>query len=155
MPKISVSDYRALAAFRCEIRKFLAFSEKVARNAGIEPQQHQLLLAVQGLPANARPTIRAVAERLCVQHHTTVALVDKLEARGLIKRERSQGDHREVQLELTKEGSAILRKLSEVHREHLQTAGPPMVRALSAILGEFGAITPPAPSARRRVSVST
>ena len=61
MPKISSSDYRALAAFRYEIRKVLAFSEQAARDAGIEPQQHQLLLAVRGLPEGARPTIGTIA----------------------------------------------------------------------------------------------
>ena len=88
--KVSGADYRALAAFRYELRRFLAFSEEAARAAGIEPQQHQLLLALQGLPQRARPTIGAVAERLCVQHHTAVALVDKLEGRGFVVRERSR-----------------------------------------------------------------
>ncbi len=134
MPKISASDYRALATFRYEIRRFLAFSEKAARDAGIEPQQHQLLLAVRGLPEGTRPTIGAVAERLCVQHHTTVALVDKLEARGLIERERAAEDRREVLLRLTRDGEAILRGLSALHRQQLQTVGPEMVRSLEKVL---------------------
>ena len=139
------SDYRALAAFRYEIRKFLSFSEQAARQAGIEPQQHQLLLAVQGLPEGTRPTIRAVAERLCVQHHTTVALVDKLEAAELLRRERSQRDRREVLLSLTERGASLLRGLSVIHRARLRDVGPHMVAALSAIVGE---LKPKAP--RRR-----
>lgn len=134
MPRISVSDYRALAAFRHEIRKFLAFSEQAARDVGVEPQQHQLLLAVRGLPEGLRPTIRAIAERLCVKHHTAVALVDKLEAHGLIARERSAEDRREVLLRLTRDGEALLRALSSLHREQLQTAGPAVIRALQSIL---------------------
>ena len=137
MPKISLSDTRALAAFRYEIRKFLAFSEQAARRAGIEPQQHQVLLAVQGLPAGRRPTIRAVAERLCVQHHTTVALVDRLEAAGLVARERSPDDRREILLRVTEEGSARLAELSELHRDQLLAVGPEMVAALGAILGDL------------------
>ncbi len=136
MPKISEADYRSLAAFRYEIRKFLAFSEQAARDAGIEPQQHQLLLAVRGLPADKRPTIRAAAERLCVQHHTAVALVDKLEARGLMLRERSSTDRREVLLRLTPAGQALLQRLSALHRAQLRGVGPTMVAALSTILGE-------------------
>jgi len=136
MPTITNSDYRSLAAFRYEIRKFLAFSELAARGAGIEPQQHQLLLAVRGLPESSRPTIRAIAERLCVQHHTTVALVDKLEARGLLARERSTRDRREVLLRLTPAGAAILRRLSALHRKQLRTVAPNMVMTLQTILGE-------------------
>jgi DNA-binding MarR family transcriptional regulator len=134
MPKLSSSDYRALAAFRYEIRKFLAFSEQAARDAGIEPQQHQLLLAVRGLPEGSRPTIGTIAERLCVKHHTAVALVDKLEALGLVARERGSEDRREVLLRLTPAGGAVLRTLSSLHRQQLQSAGPEVIRALHEIL---------------------
>jgi DNA-binding MarR family transcriptional regulator len=134
MPKLSSSDYRALAAFRYEIRKFLAFSEQAARDAGIEPQQHQLLLAVRGLPEGSRPTIGTIAERLCVKHHTAVALVDKLEAIGLVARERGSEDRREVLLRLTPAGEAVLRTLSSLHRQQLQSAGPEVIRALHEIL---------------------
>jgi DNA-binding MarR family transcriptional regulator len=133
MPKLSTADYRSLAAFRYEIRKFLSFSEQAAREVGIEPQQHQLLLAVRGLPEGTRPTIRAVAERLCVQHHTAVALVDRLEDRGLIARERNALDRREVLLRLTDAGAELLQELSALHREQLQTVGPAMLAALQTI----------------------
>ncbi|MEO8177408.1 MAG: MarR family transcriptional regulator [Deltaproteobacteria bacterium] len=133
MPKLSSADYRSLAAFRYEIRKFLSFSELAAREAGIEPQQHQLLLAVRGLPVGTRPTIRATAERLCVQHHTAVALVDRLEDRGLLARERSTLDRREVLLRLTDAGAELLAGLSALHREQLQTVGPEMLAALQTI----------------------
>jgi len=134
MAAVSITDYRSLAAFRYEIRKFLAFSEKAARDAGIQPKQHQLLLSVRGLPKGARPTIGTIAERLCVQHHTAVALVDKLEKRGLLCRERSSKDRREVLLRLTDEATALLRRLSAQHREQLQNVSPTMVAALQTIL---------------------
>jgi DNA-binding MarR family transcriptional regulator len=134
LPRISTTDYRSLAAFRYEIRKFLAFSERAAAGAGIEPKQHQLLLAVRGLPPGTRPTVGVVAERLCVRHHTTVALVDKLEQRGLLRRERGTEDRREVLLYLTAEGESVLRGLSALHRDQLRSVGPTMVEALRTIL---------------------
>ncbi len=133
---LSLSDYRALASFRYEIRKFLAFSEQAARRAGIEPQQHQLLLALEGLPSGTRPTIGAMAERLCVQHHTTVALVDRLEAAGLVRRERSREDRREILIRMREAGRTLLRELTELHRDQIRTVGPQMVSALGAILDE-------------------
>lgn len=136
---LTTSSYQMLAAFRYEMRKFLAFSEQAARAAGLEPQQHQLLLAVRGLPGGARPTIRTIAERLCVQHHTAVALVDKLEERDLIVRERSSNDKREVLLRLTPQGAAFLRRLSAIHYEQLAVMGPAMVSALHALIGGNGA----------------
>lgn len=138
MPRLTTTHYQKLAAFRHEMRKFLAFSERAARDSGIEPQQHQLLLALRGLPEGARPTIRTLAERLCVQHHTAVALVDKLERRALLTRERSTHDKREVLLRLTNEGDTLLGRLSELHRKQLRVAGPAMVAALEALVGKDG-----------------
>jgi DNA-binding MarR family transcriptional regulator len=131
---LAPDDYRSLAAFRYEIRKFLAFSERAARDAGLEPQQHQLLLAVKGFPGGAKATIGDIAERLCVEHHTTGGLADKLEARGLLRRRRGTEDRRQVFLALTPKGSTLLRRLSLQHREQLGRVGPSMVRALGGIL---------------------
>jgi DNA-binding MarR family transcriptional regulator len=136
--RVPLTDLRALAAFRYELRCFLAFSEQAAREAGIEPQQHQLLLTIGGLPAGQRPNIRTLAERLCVQHHTTVALVDKLEERALVRRERSTEDKREVLVRLTEPGQELLQQLSRRHRDHLQNVGPEMVETLGAILDGRG-----------------
>ncbi len=132
----SIGDYRALAEFRYQIRRFLSFSEQAARAAGMEPQQHQLLLAIKGLPPDRRPTIKALAERLCVQHHTVVALVDQVEARKLVRRKRHAKDRREILLLLTAQAERILRGLSVLHREQLRIVGPTLVEALASIVGQ-------------------
>lgn len=134
MKRLALKDYRALAAFRYEIRRFLAFSERAARAAGIEPQQHQALLAIHGLPDGLRPTIGTLAERLCVEHHTAVAIVDKIVEKGLANRERSQEDKREVLVRMTPSGAKLLQTLSAMHREQLGTVGSEMVAALSTVL---------------------
>lgn len=136
MPRspLTLSDYRALAEFRFLIRSFLSFSERAARGQGIEPQQHQLLLACKGLPEGKRPTIGALAQRLCVEHHTTVALVDKLEAAKLAQRAPSPVDRREVLVQITEQGEALLASLSELHRAQLANVGPKLIAALSAVL---------------------
>ena len=77
---------------RYQIRRFLHFSEQAAHEAGLVPQQHQLLLAFKGLPAGRKATISEVAERLQLQHHSTVELIDRLVERGLIKRLRDDID---------------------------------------------------------------
>jgi DNA-binding MarR family transcriptional regulator len=134
MKRVALKDYRALAAFRYEIRRFLAFSERAARAAGIEPQQHQALLALHGLPEGLRPTIGTLAERLCVEHHTAVAIVDKVVEKGLAVRERSLEDKREVLVRMTPSGAKLLQALSAMHREQLGTVGAEMVAALSTVL---------------------
>ena len=52
---LSPDQYRDLAEFRRQIRQFLHFSEATAKEHHVEPQQHQLLLAVQGLPEGVSP----------------------------------------------------------------------------------------------------
>jgi O6-methylguanine-DNA--protein-cysteine methyltransferase len=70
-----IPDYRALAEFRYQIRRYMRFSEQMARAADLEPQRHQLLLAVKGLSEGRKATIGELAERLQLQHHSTVATV--------------------------------------------------------------------------------
>jgi DNA-binding MarR family transcriptional regulator len=128
------ADYRALASFRYEIRRYLNFSESAARAAGIEPQQHQALLAIKGAPREREPTIGYLAERLQIRHHSAVELCDRLEKHRLIQRSRGHADRREVLLHLTPRGEDLLRRLSLAHREELQLAGPKLLEALEALL---------------------
>jgi len=129
-------DYRALAKFRYEIRRFQNFSEQAARAAGIEPQQHQALLAIKGLPRGWKATVGVLAERLQIQHHSAVELSDRLEAKRLIRRSRSRADRREVILHLTRRGEKLLSELSLPHRAELRSAAKSLLRALEAALAQ-------------------
>jgi DNA-binding MarR family transcriptional regulator len=134
--EITAADYRALAELRHQLRRFLHFSERVAREAGLTPQQHQALLALRGLPPGCQPTVQALAERLQVRHHSAVELVDRLVERGLVRRSRGEQDRRQVFVVLTPEGDRLLRLLSLHHRAELRSAGPALVRALGALLDD-------------------
>jgi DNA-binding MarR family transcriptional regulator len=128
---ITDTDYRSLAEVRYQIRRFLHFSEQAARATGIEPQQHQLLLAVRGLD---QPTISVLAERLQIQHHSAVELVDRLAERGLVLRSRAPSDRRQVLVQLTPRGEAELEKLAACHITELRENGPALVNALEAVI---------------------
>jgi DNA-binding MarR family transcriptional regulator len=131
---MAIIDYKALATFRYEIRKFLNFSERAGRSLNIEPQQHQALLAIKGLPREVKVTIGMLAERLQIQHHSAVELTDRLATHGLIRRTRSPSDRRQVLLRLTVRGQKLLRDLSLAHRAELLTAGPRLIEALKAAI---------------------
>lgn len=131
---LSIEQYRDLAEFRRQIRHFLSFSETIAREHRIEPQQHQLLLTVHGLPEDVKPTIREIADRLFLQHHSTVELVNRLEARGAVTRVHGSEDKREVWVKLTSAGRSILRNLALAHRTELERSGPELARALQSVL---------------------
>jgi DNA-binding MarR family transcriptional regulator len=139
MKDLTLDEYRALAEFRYQIRRFLGFSEEQVRAAGMEPQQHQLLLAVKGLPDGEQATIGELAGRLQLKHHSTVELVNRLERLGYVARGPSKEDGRVVIVHLTHSGSSILRKLSLAHHEELEIAGPRLAKALRSIARQHGA----------------
>ena len=127
---LALSEYKSLAELRYQLRRFLHFSEQAARRKGLEPQQHQLMLALKGLPRGIRPAIGELAERLQIQHHSTVELVNRLASRGLVRRSRRASDRREVSLSLTSQGERLLGELSLHHKAELCIQGPALVTAL-------------------------
>jgi DNA-binding MarR family transcriptional regulator len=131
---LSPDQYRDLAEFRRQIRAFLHFSEATAKEQQVEPQQHQLHLTVQGLPEGVKPTIREIASRLFIQHHSAVELVNRLEATGAISRTQGPEDKREVWIRLTPAGRLALRRLALTHRTELERSGPELARALQSVL---------------------
>jgi DNA-binding MarR family transcriptional regulator len=134
MRKLTLADYQALAEFRYQIRKFLHFSEEAVHAAGLERGQYQMMLAIKGLPEGVRPRIREVANRMHIQHHSAVELVNRLEAGGYVRRERAHDDRREVLLELTPKGERVLEELALHHHEELRSAAPSLVAALRRVM---------------------
>lgn len=132
--EISMAEYQALAEFRYQLRCFLHFSEKAAREVGLEPQQHQLLLVLKGLPEGKAATVGELAERLQIQHHSAVELINRMADRKLIERSRDEGDQRRVFVNLTAYGDGVLRRLSLLHRTELRLTGPALVHALNALI---------------------
>jgi DNA-binding MarR family transcriptional regulator len=128
--QVIFDGYRTLSEWRYQIRKFLAFSERAARAAGLPPQHHQVLLAIKGLPEGKSPTIRVLAERMLLKANSMVELVDRLAAKGLVKRARAG---RDVIVVLTAKSERLLEQLSRAHWRQLQTVGPTLISALSAI----------------------
>ena len=127
---LTTADYQALAELRHEIRRFLHFSEQTARRAGLEPRQHQLMLSLKGLPPRVRPSIGELAQRLLIEHHSAVELVNRLAKGGYVQRERDGEDRRAVLVSLTRKGEKILRDLSLDHRAELRVQGPALTTAL-------------------------
>ncbi len=131
--EFSKERYEALAEFRYQVRRFLRFSDEAARSADLEPQQHQMLLAIMGSPSE-RLTIGELAERLQIRHHSAVELAARAESRGLLTRERGTEDQRQVFVALTDAGTEALRELAAAHHRELLMAAPELIRILRRIL---------------------
>lgn len=129
-------DYQALADFRYAIRKFLAFSEGAAAEAGLTTQQHQALLTIKALAGEGGIPVGVLAERLLIKQHTAVELIDRLEQAELVKRVADLRDRRRVLISLTREGEKRLRKLSDIHLDELKAVGPGLVAILADLLAQ-------------------
>jgi DNA-binding MarR family transcriptional regulator len=112
--------YERLLVLRTGLRRFQRWSEQQAADAGLTPAQHQLLLAIRGHPDPRGPTIGEAADYLLLRHHSTVGLVDRADAAGLVTRERDAEDHRAVRLHLTTEGAERLEALSALHLQEIE-----------------------------------
>ena len=132
--KITADEYRGLAELRYRIRRFLQEGDDTARQAQLEPQQYLLLLAIRGLPERQDATIRTLAERLSLRHHSTVELVDRMEAHGYVKRTRSREDRRQVLVSLQPRGERLLEQVVQQRIIELRANGRALVEAISGLL---------------------
>jgi DNA-binding MarR family transcriptional regulator len=124
---------KTLAEFRYQLRRFLLFSESAALEAGLQPQQHQLLLQVAGAPENISVTISYAAERLALKHNSTVELVDRSEREGLLERRADVDDKRRAVLRVTRKGKQVLGRLAGDHAKELNELAPRLTKALKHI----------------------
>ncbi|RFU20568.1 MarR family transcriptional regulator [Geodermatophilus marinus] len=117
---LTKEDFEALARFRFAIRRYLRFSEEVVRSHDVTPQQYQLLLALKGFPGREWATIRELAERLQLRHHSVVELVSRAQGQGLVQRCADPDDRRVVRVTLTDGGDLLLGRLAALHRDELR-----------------------------------
>lgn len=114
-------QYEALSDFRYQLRRFLHFSEEVAKTEGLTPLQYLLLLHIEGFPGRSWATVGEIAERLQMKHHGTVALLTRCEALGLVVRKKSVVDRRRVEVHLLAEGQRRLARLAALHEAELRS----------------------------------
>jgi DNA-binding MarR family transcriptional regulator len=117
---LAKQDFEELARFRFAIRRYLRFSEETVRRHGVTSQHYQLMLALKGFPGREWASVRELAERLQLRHHSVVELVDRAQQKGLVTRAAHPTDRRAIRVLLTREGEEVLARLSTLHRDELQ-----------------------------------
>lgn len=134
---LTTEQIRALSDFRYSVRRFQQFSDSAARHAGLEPRQHQMMLAVKASDDEVM-TIGEIADRLQIRHHSAVELVRRTEQRNLVTRNRGERDRRQVFVRLTMLGEESLSVLASSHHRELQSAAPDLIRSLQRIIADGG-----------------
>jgi DNA-binding MarR family transcriptional regulator len=134
--RMTKAEYEHLAAFRYSLRRFLRFSEEAVRPLGIEPQQHQALLAVEGFPGDGDVTLGELAEQLQIKPHSAVGLVNRMAEQGLMIRKSAKDDRRKVLVSVTRQGKELLERLSEAHRQELRRIGGRLREQLESLCAD-------------------
>ena len=127
---IGPEHYRAIAAFRHELRRFLSFSEASATAVGLPPQQHQALLAVAGHAGPGRPSVGSLAGHLVIAPQTAAELVSRMVEAGLLTKAASTADRRRTELALTDKAETLLGALTAAHLHELEQLEPALARAV-------------------------
>jgi DNA-binding MarR family transcriptional regulator len=125
-------DYRTLAAVRAELKGFGHFTEQVVHSVGLTPQQHQVLVVLRAA-RDGELTIGQLAQALMLKPHSVSGLADRLEARRLVVRTRSESDGRSVVLRLTDRARELMASLSVTHRDELKRIRPLLISLLSQL----------------------
>jgi DNA-binding MarR family transcriptional regulator len=124
------TEFQRAAEFRASLRRFHRISEDAARQAGLTPRRHLLLLMIKGAAGgDERSTVSELCERLQLAQSTVTELVQRAEEAGLVRRAPAQEDGRIAYLTLTPEGERRLTSVHEVLR--------PEREALARILREL------------------
>src|SRR6202166_1217364 len=144
---ISDAEYRALAELRYRIRHFIQEGDAAAQRSSLEPQQYLMLLAIRGLPQGEVATIRTLAGRMALKHHSAVELIDRLESRGWVRRSRSEDDKREVRVALLPQGSKLLDRVARERLSELKASGVALADAITALVERN---TKPLPRGRKK-----
>lgn len=118
----AVEDVMAVAEFRAALRQFLRRSERIARQSGLTPQRHLLLMMIKGAPGGEeQSTVTELSDRLQLAQSTVTELVRRAEDAGLIEREQSQRDARVAYLRLSEEGERrLLLAFTDLAKERAQ-----------------------------------
>ena len=116
-----------------------AYEDELFASLELTAQQYNVLRLLRAARPEAVPTL-SLTERLVSRAPDVTRMIDRLEERGLVSRERSTGDRRVVRVAITDAGldllAKIARPLAECHAKQLGHLSPDDLKKLSELLAE-------------------
>ena len=134
MPSASKRHGLAIAEFCLAVQCFLRASERFAGEAGLNPVEYDLLLALSACPQGTCSSIAVLSERLLTQHHVAAGAVTRLSEKKLLSTERNARDRRAVILTLTENGKTLLNNIAVKSLGELDAQGPRIIGSLTALI---------------------
>src|SRR5438445_3149103 len=122
-------------------------AEQLVKQQGLTGTQYNVLRILRGSEPAGLPC-RGISDRMISHDPDMTRLLDRMEKRGLITRERQLDDRRVVKTRITPDGLDILRKLDapvqDLHRRQFRNISGDRLKVLAAALEEILQKTPEA-----------
>ncbi len=122
---------------RAQLSTFLEFTAAMEKH-DIRPSQFAVLVLIRSNPGLKQT---AISKALGIQKANFVALLDRLEKRGLTERRKVGGDRRSFALHLTRAGEISVAKMEAAHsafeRRLTERLGPTRSKLLLQLLNDF------------------
>jgi DNA-binding MarR family transcriptional regulator len=116
-----------------------AFEDELFARFDLTPQQYNVLRLLRAARPDTVPTL-TLAERLVSKAPDVTRMIDRLEERGWVTRERVPGDRRVVRVAITAAGMKLLEEiagpLADCHARQLGHLSPADLKRLSELLRE-------------------
>src|SRR5215469_18094206 len=129
---LTLDEYRELAELRYQIGCLQKATEDHAQELGVSQDSYALLLAVQGLPEGARPTVNALSDRMCLSRERVSQVIAAAVENGEITRSSPEAEGTDDWVKLTRMGREVLRRMSLASRDELERSGNKLAQALLA-----------------------
>jgi DNA-binding MarR family transcriptional regulator len=116
-------------------------SEQLIKSAGLTGAQYNVLRILRGAQPEGLPC-SGIGERMISHDPDMTRLLDRMEKRNLITRQRQKDDRRVVKTHITDEGLVVLKKLDipvrDLHKRQFQHLSQSRLKALGRLLGDLG-----------------
>lgn len=107
-----------LTSLRRVIRAIDLYSKKLSKETGLTSSQ---LIIMQAVSAQPGIMVKNLAESINLSSATVTSILDRLEQKQFIKRQRFEDDKRRVGLYLAEQGEAILKNAPKALQSHFVT----------------------------------
>ncbi|PSB07915.1 MarR family transcriptional regulator [filamentous cyanobacterium CCP2] len=117
---VSAASEAFVPTMRELVRAYQAFdsyTERHIRQLGLTPPQFDVIATLGNTPGMSMGDL---AEKTLVTKGTLTGIVDRLEAKHLVRREVPEGNRRSFTIILTPEGEAVFQEVFPVHIAHLK-----------------------------------
>ena len=115
--------------------------DQIIKGAGLTSAQYNVLRILRGAEPEGLPC-NVIGERMISRDPDMTRMLDRMEKRDLITRQRQKDDRRVIKARVTEEGLKLLKKLDtpirEGHKEQFRHISPARLKSLSQLLEELG-----------------